>query len=299
MKRIFAALCGAMIAVSAVSCGKNGSKTSIEVFKDTDQVIWDNEALTVTFVSYEDAVPLEPVINLKVLNKTDSDRSLTLNDLYVNDFSMFAAAFLDNSTVPPGETADASINFYSGAVENAGIEEIGKVTLSFHTVNPKATSMDDAFLVSDGIDIFTDNKEWEKNQKMPEGELIYDEDGVRITAVLSGDSYMRGYTLPLFIENNSKENIAMWLDSMRFDGAEGEMNIPEVGNILSGKRSLRTMVTYSALESAGITAYDVFSSDSDANRPEKTEVKFTIKKYDGKGGEKSTETDYIEIKGLS
>ena len=304
MKRIFAALCGGILAVSAVSCGKpgeksNGSKTSIEAFKDMGQVIWDNDAVTVTFESYEDAVPLEPVINLKVQNKTDKERHLTLNDFYVNDFSMFAAAFLDNGTVPPGETADVSVNCYSGAAENAGIEEIGKLSLSFHTVNPNATSMDDAFLTSGIIDLFTDKTDWEKDQELPEGELLYDKDGVKITAILSGDSYMRGYTLPLFIENNSKENVALWLDSMRFDGVEGEMNIPEVGNIVSGKRSLRTMVTYSALESAGITAYDVFSSDSDENRPEKTEIKFTITKYDGKGGENSIETDYIEVKGLS
>lgn len=278
MKKLFAVALSAVLAMGLVSCGDKKVKTTFDYIKDKGEVIWDTDCLTVTFEDYDATDPLAPTVKLKAENKSDDFAFLYVDGFYANDRYM---ANFNAVTMQAGETADFELDVADGAAEYAGIDEIGQ--LSFWLMHSETGG---TYNYSDEIIINTDKTDWKENQKSPDGELLYDEDGLQISALLDDKNYMEGYLLPIYIKNDFK-NAHITLYKMRIDGKETDVSDVNVISVKKGKEAIKFMVIYPAYE--------------DISEYSKTEVKFIVSpdfSPDSDVGETFT-TDYITIQGLT
>lgn len=278
MKKLFAVALSAVIAIGLVSCGDKKTKTTFDYVKDKGEVIWDTDWLTVTFEDYDATNPLAPVVKLKAENKSDKHTSLFADDLYVNDRFMTVLAA---KPIEAGETAELELSVLDGAAENAGIDEIGQVSFCLISSDPESIDLDNLYRYSDEIIINTDKTDWKENQKSPDGELLYDKNGLQISALLDDKNFMSGYTLPIYIKNDFEDSI-ITLNKMRIDGKETDISDVNVVSVKKGKDAVKFMVIYPAYD--GISEYS------------KTEVQFTFA-LDRTGD--VLITDYITIQGLT
>lgn len=278
MKKLFAVALSAVIAIGLVSCGDKKTKTTFDYVKDKGEVIWDTDWLTVTFEDYDATNPLAPVVKLKAENKSDKHTSLFADDLYVNDRFMTVLAA---KPIEAGETAELELSVLDGAAENAGIDEIGQVSFCLISSDPESIDLDNLYRYSDEIIINTDKTDWKENQKSPDGELLYDKNGLQISALLDDKNFMSGYTLPIYIKNDFEDSV-ITLSKMRIDGKETDISDVNVVSVKKGKDAVKFMVIYPAYD--GISEYS------------KTEVQFTFA-LDRTGD--VLITDYITIQGLT
>lgn len=280
MKKITAAVLGAVMAAGLASCG-NKTYSNISV-KDTGRVVWDNKAITVTFDKYDDSNPLCPNITLKAQNKTDIDLYLFTDGFYVNDFDY---EVMMSQQIPPGETVDATFEVLEDAAETIGYTEVGKVSFWLMTNNPDKSNFDDVYLSSGEIVIDTGNPDWKSSQNAPQGELLYDDNGVKITALVNSRDCVSGSTIPMLIENSSGSDMNISMNAVRLDGMEAALTSDNSVTVKKGKNAVKVM-----------SVFDGYNQ-LEGKQASKTEVLFTVVKQDGK--ENTTfETGYITVKGV-
>lgn len=278
MKKLSAIALSVVLAIGLVSCGDKNSKTTFDYVKDKGNVIWNTGYLTVTFEDYDATNPLAPVVKLKAENKSDKHTSLFANDLYVNDRFMTVLAA---KGIEADETAELELSVLNGAAENAGIDEIGQVSFRLMSSDPESNDLNNLYKYSDEIVIKTDKTDWKENQKIPDGELLYDKQGLQISVLLDDKNYMESYVLPLYI-NNNREDLTVCLNKMRIDGKETDISDVNVVHLRKGKDAVKFMTIYPAYE--------------DIEEYSKTEVQFTFE-LDRTGD--TLITDYITIQGLT
>lgn len=278
MKKLFAIALSVILAMGVVSCGDKKSKTTFDYVKDKGEVIWDTGYLTITFEDYDASNPLAPIVNLKAENKSDKPIFLYTNDFYVNDRFMTALAA---KGIEAGETAELELSVLDGAAENAGIDEIGQVSFCLMSSDPESLDLNNLYRYSDEIIIKTDKTDWKENQKSPDGELLYDKNGLQISALLDDKNFMSGYTLPVYIKND-REDTDICLSKMRIDGKETDISDVNIVSVKKGKDAVKFMTIYPAYE--------------DISEYSKTEVQFTFA-LDRTGD--VLITDYITIQGLT
>lgn len=231
------------------------------------------------FEDYDEKIPLAPTIKLKAENKSDKHISLFASDFYVNDRCI---SVLSAEGIESGETAELELRLSDGAVENSYIDEIGQVSLYLASSNPELTDVNDMYTYSDEIIIKTDNKNWKENKKIPDGEILYDNDGLQISALLDDKNFINGYTLPVYIKNDSKDSLVT-LDKIRIDGKETDVSDVNFISVKKGKDAVKFMTVYSAYE--------------DIDEYSRTEIQFTVSAYGN--DEETFTTDYITIQGLT
>ncbi len=278
MRKLSAIALSVLLAMGLFSCGDKKPKTTFDYTKDKGEVIWDTGYLTVTFEDYDATNPLAPIVNLKAENKSDERTSLYVNGFYVNDRAMTALAA---KGIEAGETAELELSVLDGAAENAGIDEIGQLSFWLMSSDPESLDTDNMYRYSEEIIIKTDKTDWKENQKSPDGELLYDKDGLQISALLDDKNFMEGYTLPVYIKNN-REDANICLSKMRIDGKETDVSDVNVVSVRKGKDTVKFMTVYHAYE--------------DISEYSKTEVQFTAT-LDRTGD--VLITDYITIQGLT
>lgn len=278
MKKLFAVALSAVLATVLVSCGDKKSKTTFDYTDDKGKIIWDTGYLTVTFEDYDETIPLAPTVKLKAENKSDKHTSLFATDLYVNDRCM---AILASKGIEAGETAELELQVLDGATENAGIDEIGQVSFYLASSDPDSLDVNNLYKYSDEIIIKTDNTDWKENQKIPDGELLYDKDGLQISALLDDKNFMKGYTLPIYI-NNNREDATICLSKMRIDGKETDVSDVNAISVRKGKDAVKFMTVYSA--------YD----NTDQYIKAEVQFAFTLERTGD-----TIITDYITIQGLT
>lgn len=273
MKKLSAVVLSVVLAIGLVSCGEDKVKTTFDYVEDKGEVIWNTDCITVTFEDYDATNPLAPIVNMKAENKSDEHTSLYINGFYVNDRAVTALA---SKGIEAGETAELELSVSDGAAENVGIDKIGQ--LSFWLMHSEAGG---TYRYSDEIIIKTDKTNWKENQKSPDGELLYNKDDLQIYALLDDKNFMKGYVLPLYI-NNNREDATVCLSKMRIDGKETDISDVNVVSVKKGKDAVKFMTIYPAYE--------------DIEEYSKTEVQFTFT-LDRTGD--VLITDYITIQGLT
>lgn len=278
MRKLSALVLSVVLAMGLVSCGDKKSKATFDYVRDKGDTVWDTDYLTVTFEDYDASNPLVPIVKLKAENKSDKHTSLFVNDLYVNDRFMTVLAA---KGIEAGETAELELSVLNGAAENAGIDEIGQVSFRLMSSDPESIDLNNLYKYSDEIIISTAKTDWKENKKSPDGELLYDKQGLQISALLDDKNYMECYVLPLYI-NNNREDMAVCLSKMKIDGKETDISDVNVVHLRKGKDAVKFMTIYPAYE--------------DIEEYSKTEVQFTFT-LDRTGD--TLITDYITIQGLT
>lgn len=197
--------------LSAAGCSKKSESSDIDTqFQTSEQkigkpkipkiekyVIWETDDIR---VSTEYFKRIDIGLKIKIENKSKSELLLDANELYVNDFKLSGLLY---STIPAGETVYDTINFSDITIEEANITEIGQVELCLNARNQETKDIE----YSDPIIIETEFTDWKKNQDLGKGELLYDNEGIKITAKsIKNTAYMPNL-LPVIIENNSGQEI--------------------------------------------------------------------------------------------
>lgn len=293
MKKIFSIICAAAMAVSVAGCSKksDSSDTSSEqkkasptayipkIPKIEKRVIWETDNIR---VSSEYFKRVYTGLKIKVENKCDSELILDVDDLCVNDFCISPALF---STIPAGETLYDTIPFYQ--IEETGLSEIDKAEFSLRTRNSDTHEIE----YSDNIIIGTEStKQWDDHE-LCGGDLLYDNEGIKIIAHEIKNYTYQPNRLPVYIENNSGREIDARFTWAKVNGENIDFLSKPGHNIIpNGKRIITRIDVNKIMEESGADDlkslkinFDIESADKEPFRTEYLLIK------DVSGYEKPTE----------
>ena len=135
---LFAFLLFAISSGSSESDGKEienaeSTDTNKEVTVE-EQVLIEDNGLVVTAKEYVKDSIWGDGIKLLIENNTNSDISLTCDDLIVNNYMI---SNLFSETVAAGKKSNTTVYLSSSELNAAGISNVGKVEFNFRTYNPE------------------------------------------------------------------------------------------------------------------------------------------------------------------
>lgn len=92
----------------------------------SDEVIVDNEYLTISVIGYEEEENGEFSVQLFLTNKTEKTYTVVTKDVYVNDFDYGSHSRLCK-TLPAGKVAYSGLNWISFELEQNNINKVDKI----------------------------------------------------------------------------------------------------------------------------------------------------------------------------
>ncbi len=226
--------------ISSAESTDNSKEITIE-----EQVLIDDNGLVVTAKEYVKDSIWGDGIKLLIENNTDSDVTLTCDDLIVNDYML---TDLFSETVSAGKKANTTVYLSSTQLDAAGISNVGKVEIYFRTYNPETYDTIKSYgvvtiktSVFDIIDVEADNI----------GAVLYENNGVKVVGKYVDEDSFWGTSVILYIENNRSENISLHVDNMSVNGFMNDCFF--YSKVLSGKKSVDDITVFSSdLEENGI-----------------------------------------------
>ena len=120
--------------------GEDKATAFVREPKDTDNVIIDNEYVTVTVTGYEDDEIWGYTANLFLLNKTDKTVMFSVDEASVNGFM---ADPLFATTVNGGNCAFTSMSWADTTLEENGITEVNEIEIKFRAYDSDNWTGDD------------------------------------------------------------------------------------------------------------------------------------------------------------
>lgn len=257
---MLALLCVSMMTFSACGSGSASSSDSTETEitsadADTDdsvettieeQVLIDQDGLKITATEYVTDSIWGDGINLLIENNGSSDVGIGCDAVIVNDYML---SDLFSSTVTAGNKANETVDLYSSQLEEAGIENVGKIELYFHTYDPSTYMTIQDF---DCVTIETSNFASMDTTANEEGQELYNANGVRIVGKYVNESSFWGMGVLLYIENTSGQEVTVSCESMSVNGFM--VNPFFSSNVYDGKKAISEATIFeSDLEANGIT----------------------------------------------
>ena len=214
-----------------------------------EQVLFEKDGLKVTATEYKKDSIWGDGINLLIENDSDQSIGLGCTALIVNDYMIFD---LFSATVAAGKKSNEMMHLSNSELEAAGIENVGKVEMYFHTFNP------DTYMTIDDIDCVTietsaiDSIDTTPNDA---GKELFNSNGVKIVGKYVDEASFWGAGVLLYIENNSGQNIIVQCDDMSINGF---MVTPYFSaDVYDGKKAIDDITILSSdLEDNGITSVD-------------------------------------------
>ncbi len=214
-----------------------------------EQVLLDDNGLKVTATEYVENGMFGDGIKLLVENNSDKSIGLGCKALIVNDYMI---SDLFSSTVAAGKKSNETIDLYNNQLENAGIENVGKIELYFHTFDP------DTYMTEKEYDCVTiETSAFDKIDTTPNdsGITLFETDGVKIVGKYVDEDSIWGAGVLLYIENNLDKNIVVQCDDMSINGY---MVTPLFSStVYSNKKAIDDItILQSDLEENGIQSVD-------------------------------------------
>jgi hypothetical protein len=125
MKRVFAILCAAVIAVFVTACSGEGSNTVVSSsasssVSTTEQKIYSDSIMDVYFVKKHTMPGIngEMFIDLTVNNKSDKEITVTLADGYFNDSMVTFGSGTPLNILPNKKGSNSFVGKYDGTAES-------------------------------------------------------------------------------------------------------------------------------------------------------------------------------------
>ena len=214
-----------------------------------EQVLLDDNGLKVTATEYVEDGMFGDSIKLLVENNSDKTIGLGCKALIVNDYMI---SDLFSSTVAAGKKSNETIDLYNNQLENAGIENVGKIELYFQTFDP------DTYMTDKEYDCVTiETSAFDKIDTTPNdsGTTLFETDGVKIVGKYVDEDSIWGAGVLLYIENNLDKNIVVQCDDMSINGY---MVTPLFSStVYSNKKAIDDIaILQSDLEENGIQSVD-------------------------------------------
>lgn len=214
-----------------------------------EQVLFEQDGLKVTATEYVVDSIWGDGIKLLIENNGTSDVGLGCTALIVNDYMI---TDLFSSTVAAGKKDYDTLNLSSSSLQAAGIENVGKIEVYFHTFDP------DSYMTITDIDCVTiKTSAYDSMDNTPNdaGQELYNDDGIRIVGKYVDEGSFWGTAVLLYIENNSGKNAIIQCDDMSVNGF---MVTPFFSDtVYDGKKSISDITLLSSeLEENNISSVD-------------------------------------------
>lgn len=223
-----------------------GSSSDITI---EEQVLFEKDGLKVTATEYVVDSFWGDGIKLLIENNGASDIGVGCTALIVNDYMI---ADLFSTTVAAGKKANETLYLSNSGLQAAGIENVGKVEVYFHTFDS-----DSYMTISDIGCVTIQTSEFDSMDSTPndEGQELYNENGIRIVGKYVDENSFWGAAVLLYIENNSGKNRIIQCDDMSINGF---MITPYFSStVYDGKKAIDEITLMSSdLEENGITSIE-------------------------------------------
>ena len=227
-----------------------GSGTSSdETVTINEQVLFDQDGVTVTATEYVTDSIWGDGIKLLLENNSDKDITVGCDSLIVNDYMI---TDLFSSGIAAGKKSNETLYLSSMQLNAAGIENVGKIEIYFHVYD---SSTYDTVFDTECVTIQTseyDNMDTTANDS---GTELYNQSGIRIIGKTVDENSFWGTAILLYIENNSGKNVGISVDDMSINGFM--MNPFFSTTVYDGKKSVDDITVFSNdLEENGIEAIE-------------------------------------------
>lgn len=252
------------------------SADSSESVTIEEQVLFEQDGLKVTATEYVVDSIWGDGIKLLIENDGASDIGLGCNALIVNDYMI---TDLFSATVAAGKKDYETLNLSSSGLKAAGIDNVGKIEIYFHTFDP------DTYMTIADMDCVTiQTSAFDSMDSTPNdaGQELYNADGIRIVGKYVDENSFWGTAVLLYIENNSGENRIIQCDDMSINGF---MVTPYFSStVYDGKKAIDEITLMSSeLEENNITSVDEIElkfkiiDENYASRAETDTISFSAK----------------------
>lgn len=214
-----------------------------------EQVLFEENGLKVTATEYVSDSIWGDGIKLLLENDGTEDVGLGCNALIVNDYMI---TDLFSSTIAAGKKANETLYLSSSGLKAAGIENVGKIEVYFHTFDP------DSYMTIKDLDCITiQTSVYDEMDTVPNdaGQELYNENGVKIVGKYVDENSFWGTAVLLYIENNSGKNVIVQCDDMSINGF---MVTPYFSStVYDGKKAIDEITLMSSeLEENGIDSVE-------------------------------------------
>lgn len=185
----------------------------IEEILVDEELVFDDEDIKIWVKSFDDNGIFGPSLELLIENNREEDimvqvRGTTVNDVVVN--TIFSV------NVSAGKEASKDITLMQSSLDKAGIELVKDIELRFVISDGGNWA---TILATDPIKISTSVDPSFKQEYDDSGQLILDQDGIRIIVRgIDNEDSLWGASVVLFIENNQDQGIRVQAKDVSVNG---------------------------------------------------------------------------------
>lgn len=224
-----------------------------------EQVLWEVDGVKITATGLETDTFWGAEVKLLIENDSDKDVGIGSEVVIVNDYMI---TDLFSSEVSAGKKANESITLFSREFKAAGIDNIGKIELYLYTYDPNTY---DTLKESECITIKTSDYDNMDTEAEITGTILFDQDGIKVTAQYVDENSFWGKAVVMLVENNTDKIINVNSSNVSVNGFM--INDYYYTEVYPHKKSVDDM--------------EFFNSDLEENGIENIEeVELTIEIYD-------------------
>ncbi|NLL91733.1 MAG: hypothetical protein GX222_04855 [Ruminococcaceae bacterium] len=233
--------------------GKPSEPKAKGMYTISNEVLVDNEYLTVTVVEAYENDDDDFILNILIENKCDNHVQLTNSGLLSYNGYMVTSWWDKN--VAPGEKVNSEMLAYSGELEliDAGVAE----ELIFELKAYNSDDFEEEYYIDDYFAVYptgldADSVTYPDRVSPPGGKVIVDNEDLKFTIESANEDDYWGYMLHLYVENRTEATIYLAWSDLSVNGFGVVPNWNDT--VLSGKRKLSfTYISPGYLDANGIT----------------------------------------------
>lgn len=177
-----------------------------------EQVLWEVDGVKITATGLETDTFWGAEVKLLIENDSDKDVGIGSEVVIVNDYMI---TDLFSSEVSAGKKANESITLFSREFKAAGIDNIGKIELYLYTYDPNTY---DTLKESECITIKTSDYDNMDTEAEITGTILFDQDGIKVTAQYVDENSFWGKAVVMLVENNTDKIINVNSNNVSVNG---------------------------------------------------------------------------------
>ena len=177
-----------------------------------ENVLVDEQGVKITVKSLEYDNIFGPSVKVAIENNSGKNLTFSVNDASVNGYMNNAFFYVD---VANGKKANDSITISEGDLELCDIETIADIAFSFHIIESDTY---DTFLDTEIFKLETSAAENYEYTFDDSGELVYNENGIKIVIKGLAEDTILGQSLVVYMENNNNKDITVSTQDVSVNG---------------------------------------------------------------------------------
>lgn len=222
---------------------KDDSSTSGAALPVENSVVFDQDGLKVTTLSLGEDDYGDQVVNMKLENNSDKNVSFMVEDVSVNGFMVSTLFFVE---VNAGSSTEDVLTIYTSELEESGIQEIADIELKLYAIDPESY---ETVSETDIISLTTGSSDSGAQAYDTSGEVVYDENGIKVVAQYLQDDDLYDKVLIFYVENNSDAEVGVTNLDVTLNGITADAALYSL--VAKGKKDVAEM-SLSDLEASGI-----------------------------------------------